>query len=146
MVSDNPLCFQSEAYQNFVAVMGFQAMFTLPYTAQTNSYSEGLVKQLKKALRACHLPRKLLGKLPLASLSLYASLHMTVKVPPAQAVFALNFCLLGQFFDVYALVTTGNRRIRHSRFFQSSQADTSTETGAKLVLRSEFVKLHACLL
>ena len=84
VVSDNALCFRNQAYQKF------EEVYSLPYMPRTNSYSEGLVKQIKRALGTHDERHSWVDILPLVTLSLSAILHTTARASPAQAAFTLT--------------------------------------------------------
>ena len=92
--------------------MGFRIIYILPHMARTNSYSEGLVKQLKRALCTHDSQHSWVDKLPLVALSLRASLHTTAKVSPTQAAFTLNIRLPGHFFNYSRDIQTSSPRIQ----------------------------------
>ena len=104
--------FQESSIPKICGINGLPDSYTLPYMPKTNSYSEGLVKQMKRALRT-HDDRHLwVDRLPLVTLRLRAGLHTTARVSPAQAAFALNIRLPGQFFNYSGDVQTESPRVQ----------------------------------
>ena len=106
VVSDNAQAFRIGTYKKFTELMGFRTSFLFPYMARTNSYSEGLVKQIKRALRTHDHQHSWVDKLPLVALNLRAGLQTMAKISPAQVAFALGY--QRQFFKYDGNMETNN--------------------------------------
>ena len=98
-------------------MMGFRRIYILPHMARTNSYSEGLVKQLKRALCTHDDQHSWVDKLPLVALSLKTSLHTTAKIAATQAAFTFNIRLPGHFFNYSKDIQTNSPRVQDMQDF-----------------------------